>query len=79
MKIVPIKQMTTNEKIQNNTEIKTKIGRKNNLKKKFFLISGAAGISKAQEIVENFLLNFFNSTYPTKKPPGMNIRLLLAI
>ena len=33
-------------------------------------IVGVAGISKAQEIVENYLLGFYNSTYPAKTPSG---------
>ena len=36
------------------------------------IISGVAGVAMAQEIVENYLLGFFNATYPTKTPSGIS-------
>eukprot|EP00795_Rhopilema_esculentum_P012478 gene12478-3161_t len=34
------------------------------------LCPGPAGVAKAQEMVKNFLTNFFNTTFPTKTPSG---------
>eukprot|EP00794_Sanderia_malayensis_P005644 gene5644-6340_t len=43
------------------------------------LCKGPVGVSKAETIVESFLVNFHNSTYPTKKVSGKFHQAIFAI